>query len=129
CARARLEYNTSTPTAPGAPRLLRTHGWAAPRQKSILCKVSGTVLEAPFFREPLFSAIRDGLPSAVVFPWAELTVAEREQLRRGQEVEGWIPDDLLPYVHEQGCDRRTSFGMRLGGEVVGWLITHRLSPP
>jgi GNAT superfamily N-acetyltransferase len=129
CTRALLEYNTSTPTAPAVQRLVRSHGWSEPRQKSILCKVSGAVLEAPFFREPLFSAIQDCLPSAVVFPWAELTEAEREQLRRGQEAERWIPDDLLPYVHEQGCDLRTSFGMRLDGAVVGWLITHRLSPP
>jgi hypothetical protein len=76
----------------------------------------------------MYSRLRAGLAPAVIFPWTELTGVQRERLRRGQEAEPWIPDGLLPYVHEQGCDPETSFGLRLDDDVAGWMLTHRISP-
>ena len=38
----------------------------------------------------------------------------------------WVPEDLLPNRHEQGMELLNSVGLRVGGEVVGWVITHQI---
>jgi hypothetical protein len=64
-----------------------------------------------------------------VFPWQELTAAERESLLAEQRRPGsWIPQLLSPFQKDPDHPRSVCHGLRANGEVVGWLITHRLAP-
>lgn len=64
-----------------------------------------------------------------VFPWSELTQEEREGLYRTQAASPWIPPGLEPWRHDRyGYDAVSSLGLRYKGQVVGWVINHRLGP-
>lgn len=67
-------------------------------------------------------------PSFTFFPWQEITPEERLNLQKQQETSLWIPDELSPFKHEENLEPLNSLGLRYEGEVVGWVITHRLSP-
>jgi hypothetical protein len=65
---------------------------------------------------------------AELFPWDELRDAEMDSLRQSQDESPWIPDILQPWACGPTFDRLSSVGMRLGGCVVGWVLTHRAAP-
>jgi hypothetical protein len=71
---------------------------------------------------------RVSLPEgAEIFPWVELTPAERQRLLESNQAEPWIPNSLQPWRHDRiGFDPVSSVGMRYRGEVVGWVINHRI---
>jgi hypothetical protein len=69
------------------------------------------------------------MPSnSTIFPWTELTEAERQTLQRTQAETQWIHPDLEPWRFDQGFDPQSSVGMRRDGEVVGWVINHQIAP-
>lgn len=62
-----------------------------------------------------------------VFPWKDLTAGERESLRESQKATGWIKAGLEPWKHDsEAFEPVSSLGIRLHGELVGWIITHAL---
>ncbi len=63
-----------------------------------------------------------------IFAWTELTAAELEGLKRSQAERGWIPPALEPWSCDQNIDTVSSVGMRKDGDVVGWVINHRMRP-
>jgi len=79
-----------------------------------------TIANAPWMK-------RTSLPVAYrLFPWQEITSSERIALQ--QQTNPWIPPMLMPFQHEQNLESLNSLGLRYQGEIVGWMITHRLDP-
>ena len=69
------------------------------------------------------------LPSSYsIFPWMEITQEERKAIQQTQDAQSWIPKDLIPFQYEQNLEPLNSLGLRYQGQVVGWMINHRLSP-
>lgn len=64
----------------------------------------------------------------LIFPWAELPREEYEGLKRSQAERPWIPQILEPWSCGEHVDAASSVGLRLHGDVVGWVITHRVAP-
>jgi GNAT superfamily N-acetyltransferase len=128
CRTASGVWNGGGPGAAAVERILRARGWSPPRARMLLCKAGEGFLRAPFFHPPLFPSIERAFAAAEVFPWARLSAADRASIARRQAEEPWIPDDLRPELYEANLEPLTSFGLRANGEVVGWLLTHRLSP-
>ena len=62
------------------------------------------------------------------FLWSELTKNERMIIQQKQEAEQWYPESLSPFQDEEIIEPLNSLGLRYKGEVVGWMITHRLTP-
>lgn len=58
-----------------------------------------------------------------LFPWAELTREQAERLHRAAQEGTWLPADVAPEL--QAFEPATSFGLRRGDEVVGWVLTTR----
>ncbi|MDB5096042.1 MAG: GCN5-related N-acetyltransferase [Cyanobacteria bacterium RYN_339] len=95
--------------------LLARGGWDAP-EASMMYIVSSPASVAPAgWMKP-----RDLGPRFEIFSWTALTAAEAEGLV-GQP---WIPEDLHPAAQLDGWCPLTSVGLRLDGEVVGWVINH-----
>jgi hypothetical protein len=67
-------------------------------------------------------------PDSRIFPWTELLPEERDNLRRSQAERNWIHPDLEPWRFDAGFDEVSSVGLRKAGEVVGWVINHRIAP-
>ncbi len=116
-------YMTSRPTYPALERVFVKRGFTDPVRRTIV--VRSTPEEASttlWYRRARMPA------DSTIFPWSELTPAERETLQRTQAESQWIHPDLEPWRFDQGFDPQSSVGMRRDGEVVGWVINHRIAP-
>ena len=123
CTIAKLVYTTGQPTTPAFERLLEKSNWSQPQLRMLVCKTSNkSILEASWMQRTTLPA------SYTIFPWVEITQQERIALQKEQEVSAWIPQTLIPFQHEKDLEPATSLGLRYKGQVVGWIITHRLAP-
>ena len=123
CRKAHIVYITGKLTTPALEHLLQKCNWSPPKPRMMVCKGDFRSLDAPWMK------MYETLPSSfTIFPWCELTDEERVTLQQQQEKESWIPEDLNPLQHEADMEPLTSFGLRYQGQVVGWLITHRIAP-
>ena len=117
-------YMTSNPTIPSLERVLAKLGFSTPERRTVAVRF--TPEEAR--RTPWYSRAKvpDG---GVIFPWTELTASERETMKRTQAERRWIHPDLEPWRFDEGFDPISSVGLRMpDGEVVGWVINHRIAP-
>src|SRR5262249_62225796 len=98
-------------------------GWGPPVRRMLF--LHGRVedcLESPWAKAYRLQA------GDVIFDWAELTAAEREAILRQQAESPWYPEGLTPFQEEAIINAATSVGVRRRGEVVAWMITHRIAP-
>jgi len=65
---------------------------------------------------------------ASLFPWRDLTPADRDALQQSQRERDWVDAALDQSLCDADCDPISSMGMRVGGEIVGWAINHRVAP-
>lgn len=115
-------YMTGQPGQQALERVLEKAGWTAPeiRQLTMRFTLEGARRMDWYGRYPF----EDGYE---LFPWKDLTDGEREGLRASQRETGWIKSDLEPWKHDaHGFEPVSSLGIRLRGEIVGWVINHAL---
>lgn len=121
CTHLELVYTTGKPTTAALERLLDRCQWAPPQPRMIVGKSTcSQIRNAPWMKRTVLPA------SYRVFPWQEMTEGDRAALQ--QHTHTWIPTQLTPFQHEQNLEPLNSLGLRYQGEVVGWIITHRLDP-
>jgi GNAT superfamily N-acetyltransferase len=122
CTKIEMVYTTGKPTTPALERLLQKCNWTSPQPRMLLCKGNvQKVMEAPWITK------YSRLPSAYnIFPWVQITDKERQAIQKQQETQPWIPEDLIPFQHEKNLEPLNSLGLRYQGQVVGWVINHRL---
>ena len=123
CQKVTIVYMTGKPTTPVLEHLLQKYHWSKPESRMLVCKTDIRILNAPWIE------MYEKLPSSfTIFPWCELTDRERATIQKQQEQENWIREDLIPFKYEQDMEALTSLGLRYQGQVVGWLISHRIAP-
>jgi GNAT superfamily N-acetyltransferase len=114
-------YPGGRPATPAVERLLARRGWPAATPRMELVTLNRSSLEtarvAPWFRQPAWPA------DCEVFPWAELTAREREELRAAE----WYPPILSPFNEPERIEPLNSLGLRYRGSVAGWMLTHRIA--
>ncbi len=103
--------------------LLASRGWPEPVPRMVSVRFTvDDLARVPWLTR---HRLRPGLE---IFPWAELTTTERENLVASQRQSSWIPRDLQPWDYDQqGFDEVTSLGMRFEGDVVAWIVNHPIS--
>ena len=123
CTNVHLAYTTGKPTTSTLEHLLKKCHWTLPEARTIVCKsTTDKIADAPWMQ-------KSTLPAAyTVFPWVEITAEERRAIAQQQAAEPWIPSQLIPFVSEKDLEPLNSIGLRYQGQVVGWVITHRLAP-
>jgi GNAT superfamily N-acetyltransferase len=123
CTKTELVYITGKPTTPALERLLEKCNWAHPQPRMLICKGQAeAIMEAPWMKR--YSRI----PSSYsIFPWLEITQEERQAIQQQQEAQPWIPENLIPFQCEKNLEPLNSLGLRYRGQVVGWVINHRIS--
>ncbi|MBR8836654.1 MAG: GNAT family N-acetyltransferase [Stigonema ocellatum SAG 48.90 = DSM 106950] len=123
CTSAELIYTTGQPTTLALERLLQKRNWTPPQPWTIVCKTTtDKIANAPWMQKSSLPA------SYTLFPWVEITSEERVAIEQQQEAEPWIPLHLIPFKHDENLEPLNSLGLRYQGQVVGWLITHRIAP-
>ena len=116
-------YMTGSPSVPAVERVLAKREFDPPVLRRIIFKFSPeNAAECRWFKQARMPA------DASIFKWAELTREELAWLKQSQAERQWIHPKLEPWNWDLNFDPETSFGMRKDGEVVGWVINHRLSP-
>lgn len=123
CTSAKLIYTIGQPATLALESLLQKRNWTPPQPWAIVCKATtDRIANAPWMQKSSLPA------SYTFFPWAEITSEERVAIEQQQEAEQWIPPHLIPFNHEENLEPLNSLGLRYQGQVVGWLITHRIAP-
>jgi hypothetical protein len=116
-------YMTGKPSVPALERVLSRSGWAPPEVRTVSVRFTpDEMARAPWFG-------RESLPEGFeLLPWAELAPEALDEVKRSHTQVPWVPAGLEPWRHGPGCDPVSSFALRFGGQVVGWVINHRLAP-
>lgn len=76
------------------------------------------------FHPPWFERDHPFSKEYSLFPWDELTPHEKETIEHHLS-QGRFLRTMDPFEHE--AEPLNSFGLRYRGEVVGWIITHRVN--
>jgi len=117
-------YMSGKESVPAIERILEKRGWSAPSLRTVTLRF--TLEEA--VQTDWYGRLPLRPPDYEIFPWTEVTDADREGLRRSNESSRWIAEGLEPWTHdEHGFDPISSVGLRYRGEIVGWVINHRVS--
>ncbi len=125
CTHVTAVYTTGKPSIAALERVLAKRGWSPPQPRTVVVRF--TPEEAA--RTEWFGRITLPPGEFEIFPWTELTPEERLAIRRTHEARAWIAQGLEPWRHDvYGFDAVSSLGLRYRGEVVGWVINHRLEP-
>lgn len=118
-------YMTGKPSIPVLERILEKRCWLPPEPRTVTLRF--TPEEA--LSTPWFGRLRLPSDDYEIFPWADLSEDERQELMRSQEGSGWIAKGLEPWNHDRhSFDRVSSVGLRYRGGVVGWVINHKIAP-
>ncbi len=123
CTEVQMVFMTGKPAIAALEQLLEKRHWTAPEPRMIVCKSTiDRITQAPWMAQNRLPA------SFTLFPWHELTAAERDTLHQEQQTATWFPADLAPLAQEQeNLEPLNSLGVRYQGSVVGWVMTHRLN--
>ena len=122
CLHVDLVYLSNT-TTPALEQILKRCNWSIPQPRVLKCFSSrDNIKDASWLK--LYNA----LPSSyTIFPWLELTLQERELIQKQQASYPWYPEVLCPFEDEENIEPLYSLGLRYQNQVVGWMITHRVS--
>jgi GNAT superfamily N-acetyltransferase len=120
--RVEATYTTGKPSIAAVERIFEKRGWDPPQLRTL--SVRFTLKEA--VSTPWYGRVR--LPKgAELVSWSDVTPAERHQIEESNRRSPWIPNSLQPWRHDVlGFDPVSSVGLRYQGEVVGWMINHRM---
>jgi GNAT superfamily N-acetyltransferase len=116
-------YMTDRPNVEAVERVLAKRGFEEPTVRMIVFKFAPEdARKCAWYRRARMPA------GATIFKWSELTREELARLRQSQLERRWIHPKLEPWSADPNFDAISSVGMRKDGEIVGWVINHRLSP-
>jgi GNAT superfamily N-acetyltransferase len=120
-------YSTGKPSIPAFERVLWKRGWLAPEHRTLSVRFAPeAALGSGLFEERRMAALRKDLE---LFPWRDLDEEEKRRIREENRKQPWITPALAFWRFEAaGFEPVSSVGARYRGEVVGWVLNHRVSP-
>jgi GNAT superfamily N-acetyltransferase len=119
CRQVSVSYQRTDITDRSLEPMLRKLNWEPPQMNYLLGQTTtDKISQAPWLHKyPLPAAL-------TVFPWSEVTAEERQQILQ----QGGYPESLSPFGNDPRIEPLNSLGLRYNGEVVGWMICHRVAP-
>jgi GNAT superfamily N-acetyltransferase len=115
-------YRTSWRSRKAIEAMLGSRGWSPPETRMILARG-----ESGFARGILRQPAPELPPEAGLFSWETLSEAEAEAIVARQSRDPWYPEILTPFQDAPRLEPTISVGLRVRGEVAGWMICHRVS--
>lgn len=121
CQHLAMTYLSGKPTTYSLERVLQKCHWAEPQVHEIICKghIDNGIKMPWVNKEGYF------VNSYEIFPWSSLSNEEKMSIQKQKDK---IPQDLYPLQYMANMERVNSIGLRYRGDVVGWLISHRIAP-
>jgi GNAT superfamily N-acetyltransferase len=120
-------FTTGKPAIRALERVLWKRGWAAPKARSVSVRFAPqAALASDLFNERRMRVLGAHLD---LFPWVEMSSAERTHIAVSDRLQPWITPALAPWRFDRaGVDPVSSIGARRDGKVVGWVLNHQVSP-
>lgn len=115
-------YPAEDPLTPTLEHVLQNTGWATSSLFTIKCLFDCRLFNPPWFQKEYLLPV-----GFEIFQWQDLTAQERKVLMR-REDQGSIHQSVSPFIEEERIEYVNSIGLRYKNDVVGWMITHRMSP-
>jgi GNAT superfamily N-acetyltransferase len=116
-------YMTGRGSVAALERIWHTRGWSPPELRTVAVRF--TLQEA--MATPWYGRMGLLPAGSEIVSWADVTPSEHRQIRESHERAPWIASGLEPWIHDaHGFDPVSSVGLRHRGEVVGWVINHRM---
>lgn len=129
CARdGQVLYASYVGDNPPLERAFAKQGWDAPRVMAVAVECSPEAI----YPSPIYQMKAVAPPEFEFFAWADLTATDRAAIEaRERQLGGWYSaashaGNVSPFVEEQFLEPQCSVGLRHQGEVVGWMIVHRI---
>jgi hypothetical protein len=100
---------------PALDALFNRLGWSEPESLLLSCTTTVELLSsAPWMELCNFP------PEYEVFPWCDVTEAEKAAMLESQRKKPWYPELLSPFGGKRPLEPITSLALRYRGEIVGW---------
>ena len=121
CQQVYMIYSSDIAT-PALEHILKQDNWLPSRLYSLVCSIKPQDFKkASWMYRPLPA-------SFTTFPWLELTPQQRQEIQQQQQEGLKYPPELDPFREEDRIEPINSLGLCYQGQVVGWMITHRIAP-
>lgn len=123
CNEVELVYMSGKPLTVALEKLLAKSGWEQPKSRMLVCKSTTTkIATAPWIRQyKLASSYR-------ILRWVDLAPECRRKVFQQQQQQEWYPEALNPFNNSSQLESLNSLCLLYHGDVVGWMITHRINP-
>lgn len=116
-----LSFRWDTSFRQQITKTLHRLGWQMPKKELMLYKFSPEL----FLQMAWSQHIR--LPAEFeIFAWDTLTNQDKQHILNRQQQSNWYPAGLSPHFDKPDFEPANSIGLRWHGQVVGWMITHRV---
>lgn len=124
CQQAKIAWMTGRASTEVLERLLHSAGWDEPVSQTLICRTDERMLTWSRYGTKTMRVDEE----FTLLPWVDISDYDRESIRRRQAEEPWIPEDLIPFQYESNLEPINSLAVRHEGEIIGWMITHRVAP-
>jgi hypothetical protein len=115
-------FRQSDTDTPAFRALLHERGWSKPQLYMLRYFFDCFTSNPPFYQYAM------NLPEGYeVFPWSAITETDRKILLKESE-QGRFSKQVSPFIDEEHIEPLNSLGLRYKGEVIGWVITHKIAP-
>ncbi|MEG4395517.1 TIGR03032 family protein [Microcoleus sp. BROC3] len=114
-----VKYQVTDLTNVALEPLLKQRAWQPPKAVFILAQTTTEkISQAPWlYKYPLPESFE-------IFPWVSLTQTEKQIILARKD----YPEALNPFSDDSRVEPLNSLGLRYQGEVIGWMVTHRVAP-
>jgi GNAT superfamily N-acetyltransferase len=115
-----IHFNASSETAGSLVELLKNTGWKPPSTLTMRYFFDLYLFNPHWLTHP-----PQLHPDEVLFPLADLTQDEIQQLRRWER-ENPLIQEVSPFEKNYELEKLNSLGLRCRGKLTGWVATHRV---
>jgi len=116
-----LSFREDSPFHPQITKTLQGLVWEPAKKELMLYKFSPKLfMQMPWCQN---MSLPEGFE---IFLWNTLTKQDRQHILDRQKRTNWYPVHQSPLFNVPDFEPANSVGLRLYGEVVGWMITHRV---
>jgi GNAT superfamily N-acetyltransferase len=123
CQKVEITYSNGKESTIALENLLDRLNWTTPQPRMLICKsTTEKIAAAPWLYKHTLP------PELKIFPWLDLTPAQRLRIQQQQDRQPWYPKTLTPFNDEIHLEPLNSLALLYQDEVVGWTLNHRIAP-
>lgn len=123
CNKVKLVYMSGKPSTPILEKLLTKLNWQQSRSRMLVCRsTTAKIATAPWLQKYRLAS------AYTLLPWIDLVPQSKQKIVQQQSQKKWYPETLSPFKQQHQLEPLNSLCLLYRGDVVGWMITHRIDP-